>query len=219
MCSKPGRAVRAAAPGRAAGGRAAPRAARARRGLGYNTTAAIYTVSLGVAGAASARVGNALGRGDARGARRAALAAVGLELALIAGVTGALFAGRDLWAALFTREPEVRRETGCVRASQAARVHALDRASGRGRAERLLSAGHRAPRDATARRADRRRMQAAGAAPAGVGVPARALLRVRRRAQLRVRRCAPRRRTSAPLQRRRCRPGGLSRSRAPPSSC
>jgi len=125
MCSKPGRAVRAAAPGRAAGGRAAPRAARAaaaRRGLGYNTTAAIYTVSLGVAGAASARVGNALGRGDARGARRAALAAVGLELALIAGVTGALFAGRDLWAALFTREPEVRRETGCVRASQAARV-------------------------------------------------------------------------------------------------
>jgi len=121
-------ARRAPAAGRAACAPAAPRAAHAaaaRRGLGYNTTAAIYTVSLGVAGAASARVGNALGRGDARAARRAAFAAVGLELALIAGVTGALFAGRDLWAALFTREPEVRREPGCMHAPWAARAHAL----------------------------------------------------------------------------------------------
>ena len=59
------------------------------------------------AGAASTRVGNELGRGEPKRARRAVHTVIVLEMALMGLVVAVGFAVRYVWGRLFTDDPEV----------------------------------------------------------------------------------------------------------------
>jgi multidrug resistance protein, MATE family len=73
-----------------------------------NMLALIFMLSLGIATAVSVRVGNAVGRGDAAGRGLAAWVGVILTLALTILVAPLLIGGRELAAAVYLQEPEVR---------------------------------------------------------------------------------------------------------------
>ncbi|CAK0783734.1 hypothetical protein CVIRNUC_006933 [Coccomyxa viridis] len=76
-------------------------------GVGFNTTALTYTISLGVGGAASTRVGHELGSGKPKRAQLAATTVIGLEVMLMVVVVILGIALRDVWGYLFTSDPEV----------------------------------------------------------------------------------------------------------------
>ena len=73
----------------------------------FNLAAITFMVPLGISGAAATRVGNAVGRGDAPGARRAAVVCLGLGAAIMSlfALTFLLIPG--LLSRLFTEDPEV----------------------------------------------------------------------------------------------------------------
>ena len=73
-----------------------------------NMLALIFMLSLGIATAVSVRVGNAVGRGDAAGRGLAAWVGVVLTLALTILIAPLLIGGRELAAAVYLQEPEVR---------------------------------------------------------------------------------------------------------------
>jgi multidrug resistance protein, MATE family len=73
-----------------------------------NMLALIFMLSLGIATAVSVRVGNAVGRGDAAGRGLAAWVGVLLTLALTVLIAPLLIGGRELAAAVYLQEPEVR---------------------------------------------------------------------------------------------------------------
>jgi multidrug resistance protein, MATE family len=73
-----------------------------------NMLALIFMLSLGIATAVSVRVGNAVGRGDAAGRGLAAWVGVILTLALTVLIAPLLIGGRELAAAVYLQEPEVR---------------------------------------------------------------------------------------------------------------
>ncbi|CAL8462043.1 g1574 [Coccomyxa elongata] len=76
-------------------------------GIGFNTTALTYTVSTGIGGAASTRVGNELGSGRPLRAARAAHTAMVLVAALMLCIVAVGIALRDVWGYLFTDDPNV----------------------------------------------------------------------------------------------------------------
>ncbi|EIE25012.1 MATE efflux family protein [Coccomyxa subellipsoidea C-169] len=76
-------------------------------GVGFNTTALTYTISQGIGGAASTRVANELGSAKPLRAEKAAYTAIALETLLMLGIVAVGFGLRDVWAYLFTDDPEV----------------------------------------------------------------------------------------------------------------
>ncbi len=77
--------------------------------VAMNYAGLMFMVPLGLAGAITVRVGNAIGRGDPDGARRAGL--VGMSIAVTFGVFSAAFmlSFPDLIVAMYTSEPDVAR--------------------------------------------------------------------------------------------------------------
>jgi len=77
--------------------------------VAMNYAGLMFMVPLGLAGAISVRVGNAVGRGDPDGARRAGL--VGMAIAVSFGVFSAAFmlSFPELIVAMYTSEPDVAR--------------------------------------------------------------------------------------------------------------
>jgi MATE family multidrug resistance protein len=75
--------------------------------VAMNWAGLMFMVPVGLSGAITVRVGNAVGRGDPEGARRAGL--VGMVIALSFGLMSAAFMllFPELIVALYTREPEV----------------------------------------------------------------------------------------------------------------
>eukprot|EP00884_Botryococcus_braunii_P010471 jgi/Botrbrau1/19425/Bobra.0338s0051.1 len=76
-------------------------------GIGFNTTCFTFSITLGLAAAASTRVANALGAGRPVAARRTAWLAIAMSLVIMTCVWLASFAVRDVWSRLFTTDPEV----------------------------------------------------------------------------------------------------------------
>ncbi|KAK9801885.1 hypothetical protein WJX73_007196 [Symbiochloris irregularis] len=83
-------------------------------GIGFNTTAFTYTVSLGISGAASTRVANELGAGSATRARIAFQTVVALEAALMAVVIALGISLASPWAHLFTSDEKVATATVAI---------------------------------------------------------------------------------------------------------
>jgi multidrug resistance protein, MATE family len=75
--------------------------------VAMNYAGLMYMVPVGLAGAITVRVGNAIGRGDPEGARRAGL--VGMGIALVFGLTSAtvMLAFPEWIVAMYTSDPEV----------------------------------------------------------------------------------------------------------------
>lgn len=73
-----------------------------------NMLALVFMLSLGIATAVSVRVGNAVGRGDAKGCRLAAWVGVALTIGLTLLVGPFLVGWREVAAAVYLHEPEVR---------------------------------------------------------------------------------------------------------------
>jgi len=70
--------------------------------------AVCFMLPLGASVAGATRVGQALGRGDARAARRAAAAALALGVCAALGAAALLLLLRGVLPAAFTRDEEVR---------------------------------------------------------------------------------------------------------------
>lgn len=75
--------------------------------VAINLTALAYMVALGFAGAAATRVGNAIGRRDMAGARRAAAICLVIGTGLMVGFGALFLLAPRLLARLYTPEPEV----------------------------------------------------------------------------------------------------------------
>jgi hypothetical protein len=76
-------------------------------GLMLNISGLLYMIPLGLGSATSVRVGNALGAGLPRAARRAARAAAGATTAIQVLLAGSVMASRHVAAHLFTDDPAV----------------------------------------------------------------------------------------------------------------
>eukprot|EP00887_Chlorella_sp_A99_P002392 scaffold10.g2392.t1 len=84
-----------------------PAVAVAVAGIAINTSGMVFVVMSGISQALSVRVSHSLGAGCPRAARRATLAAVGMQLALTAALIAGFVAGRCAWPTLFTDLPTI----------------------------------------------------------------------------------------------------------------
>ena len=73
-----------------------------------------YMLPVGLSCATSVRVSNALGAGLPHGARRSAYVATAITALTQASLATALVLGRNVWAAVFTSQPEVHGWGACV---------------------------------------------------------------------------------------------------------
>ena len=75
--------------------------------VAMNYTGLVFMVPLGLSGAITVRVGNAIGRGDAEGARRAGLVGIGIALVFAVASATVIVLFPEAIVGLYTSEPEV----------------------------------------------------------------------------------------------------------------